>query len=470
MPVKIISLNANSLIRASRRSLLSDFVRGTGGDVFLIQETQLAAAIPLRVEGYWVFRADQRRGWGGVAMLIGKAIPVRNVCCRAEPIQSISVDCMIGGVWRRFSSLYVPHGLARPLDAFRLTLNGMAGSICGGDFNARHTAFGDDRANTYGEALHQFIGETASCFLHPPAPTCYHAQRGSFIDKFLLPTGQMSTPIEMIPSFSDHAAISIDLPIERMGPAAAPLLRMFHLADIGRINKHLSRATTALNMPTDRDIGEDECEKIAVTLGAAMRDAVDKFVPLNRMSGRSVILSPTTRALQRRAKDIQRKLFRFRGLAPEEEHRQLVRDLKMLKAMIVRNVNAESARFFTERFDQVESNRDAFRTIKRYTGHKTRARFGGALYADCDKTTILGGAPAVAEALAEQFDLNHRLTADTISTDDCAAKHMAETFRERDLRIFFSGPITADIATNRRSLDTDRLLPFQHRGLLVSLP
>lgn len=468
MPVKLVSLNVDSAVRASRRSLLTDFVRDSGGDIFFFQETKLDTDIKIRFDGFNVFRCDIRRGWGGVLLLVRNTIPVRNVCCHREPFHVVTVECRLGDTWQRFASLYAPHGMSNAQTHFITLLTKFPNTIFGGDFNARHTSFGDEATNQYGLALRLAADTLPIHIKHPPTPTCYRSPTGSFIDKFIFPRGFAAPPITLVPSFSDHSGISTHLPGDAIPVWIPNPQRMFHMANIDRLNRFLCRTIDAIDLPLDSGLTNTECERVAATFGNALNESVTKFVPINPLAGHRIILSPPTRALQRRSKKLQRKLFRFHDILPVDDHRRILREVSLLKSMINNSVNSETAKFFTNQFSRVRSSRDAFATIRRYSGHKSRPRFTGSLFVNDDKCESVAGAPSVAESLAERFDFNHRLTHDSQSPFERRAVDLAQTIRSSNLRIYFSDRIPASIPMDARLEEINNTLPYAQQNLLTS--
>lgn len=468
MPVKVISINANSLVHANRRRLFLDFVSVTDGDIYCVQETCLDTNIRLHVDGFNLFRCDVRRGWGGVSLLVRSNIPVRGVTCSRAPIHFVSVECFVGGAWVRFASCYVPHRIVDIGDAFRSFLRVHCGSVIGGDFNSRHPDYGDSQSNVYGEALRVVTPLYHVRLLSPNLPSCFHARDGSFIDKFCVPTSLTTTDAVILPalSFSDHEAVSISIPVSLPSASSLPTPhRMFGLVNQGKIDRILHSFASTAELPSFSNLDVAECERMACAIDATLSDVVTRAVPARRAVPHRVILSATTRALQRRAKRIRRDYYSMRGLSPMGDI--LAARLGLLKGMIISNVRAETARFFTRKFDSVTDHRDAYRTIRRWTGHKSRPPFSGSVFVDPDKTSYVAGADAVANALAEQFDANHRLTFERPSPLDNIASQHAEMIRDLDLRIHFNNSIPASIENGNELDRVNGLLPYGQRDLLT---
>lgn len=197
-----------------------------------------------------------------------------------------------------------------------------------------------------------------------------------------------------------------------------------------------------------------------------MQRAVEKHVPINPLSKHKIILSPGTRALQKHAKKISKKLHR--GGLPVSTHGELRRDLALDKKMIRDHVESDSAKFFTGQWNKVSTQNEAFATIKRFSGHKARPRFAGSLFTDNTKSNVVAGIEVNVEAFADLFEINHQLTHDWASVDDGTADATAGILAKSHQRIHFGDRIPANIPDND-TLDTinDRL-PARQRGLLTS--
>lgn len=469
MPYKLVTLNVDSIVRDSRKTLLYDFLVESGGDIFFLQETKIDDTVRLFLPAFNVFRCDIRRGWGGSAILVRADIPVRNAFCIRAPIHVVFVECFLGAEWVRIASCYVPHGIADPRSAFESLFRDHPSTIFAGNFNSRHRSFGDVSPNCYGMALADVADRLRVQIVNPPLPTCFHSPEGSYIDKFLFSDIHLSFfSLSVSPSFSDHCAFSLSLPGTPPLPPAIEPRRIYHLLDGRRLNRLVSRDLRDLEIPNSSPIAEEDCESLACEIGAALSRAVDRTVSLNPLSRHKIVLSAATRALQRHAKSLQRRLYRSRGLLSEADRRRITCELSLTKNMIIGHVNAETSRFFSNTFDSVTTRRDAFSVVRRFTGHKSRPVMNGSVFTDETKSTMISGSANIADALARRFEGNHRLTFDTVSPMDSVAKSMADALRSNPLRISFSRLITSDILTRAHLHDIDALLPPTQRGILTS--
>lgn len=471
MPYKIISLNVDSIVRPNRKTLLYEFIEQTGGDIYLLQETKTDNTIKLFLPGFNVFRCDIRLGWGGVALLIRDSIPVRSVFCYRTDIQAVFATCRINDKWIRFASCYVPHRLTTPHDIFKSFFARFPNTIFGGDYNSRHVMFGDASSNTYGNALLMVGNELDFKIINPPSPTCFHSTYGSYIDKFIIHSmpDLQHTAATILPSFSDHAGISITLP----GAAAPPSIgrgsiRSFHLANFGLINRFINNKILALGMPTTTDLADGDCEYLANCIQNIMGKSIKRYVPVNSLSHHRIILSPITRALQAHCKGLQRTLHKYNGFTPLFLRSRTIREIALTKNMILNRVQLETAKFFTNNYNAVSTSRELYATIKRFTGHKSRPRINGSLFVNSEKTDIIAGAESIANALADKFEANHKLTADVVSTDEQNVERDVNIIEQFNEPIKFNINAPANIVTNEQLDDINRQLPLHKRGILTS--
>lgn len=470
MSYKIISLNVDSVVRANRKTLLKEFIDETTGDIILLQETKLDNTLKLQIHNYNVFRCDIKRGWGGVALIVKNHIPVRNVFCIRTPFHAIFIECKIKDTWQRFCSCYIPHKITDISLNFNNFFAKYPDTIFGGDFNSRHHSFGDVSSNLYGIGLVDSATTLRFKILNPPGPTCFASVNGSFIDKFIFTNSStVSSEISLLPSFSDHSGILIEIPGAPPNQCSSTQQnKMFHRANIVGINKSLQHKLSSLDIPTFSNLTDDNCEHIATSFDHFMKNTIDKYVPSNKLHRHKIILSPATRALQQKSKSLQRKLHRDQGLTPLFEKQRILCELRLIKTMILNSVNSETSKFFTNKYNAVQSNRDAYRVIKNFSGHKRKALINGSLATDSTKTQFISGNDNIANLLADRFESNHRLTHTQQSVDDTSATAAADNLRLSNAQIVFSHDIPANIVTNDQLDIINSILPPEKRDLLTS--
>lgn len=140
-------------------------------------------------------------------MLIENGMHIKNCLFGRGGLNYVGCDIRIDKGWTQIVSIYCTLNEQNILGELNKFLLKFPNAIIGGDFNARHTEFGDISMNSYGRILYD-LSRTHDMFIkNPSTPTCYASTNGSFIDKFIL-TGPNRLPgcsdIENLPSFSDH--------------------------------------------------------------------------------------------------------------------------------------------------------------------------------------------------------------------------------------------------------------------------
>lgn len=299
--LKIISLNVNSIVYSGRRALLFDLIKNTNADIYLLQETKLDETIHIKFAGYNIVRNDKVKGEGGVAIVIKNNIPITGPKIYNKDIQAISIQIKTAIGWIGIVSCYFPPAInTLPNQLFNF-FNTFKDSFIGGDLNARHTSFGDANDNQYGISLVDSIVNTDMKIINPPHPTCFRSTQGSFIDKFMAHNDLITSNVEIIPSFSDHNGISINLMIPNTNTTAQTMYQ-FQSADMEKINKMLENHINAINIKTDSNLSINECEQMAAGFGEKLKTAVIKHVPKVKSGGNYMILSNQARAIQNEIK------------------------------------------------------------------------------------------------------------------------------------------------------------------------
>lgn len=107
MPLKVISLNVDSIVTVGRRNLLADFMDQNPADIYLFQETKLDSRIKLFFPHYNIFRSDVRRGYAGTAIFIRHGIPIRNLSVGTDVVNFTSIEIRVNSQWHRIFSVYV---------------------------------------------------------------------------------------------------------------------------------------------------------------------------------------------------------------------------------------------------------------------------------------------------------------------------------------------------------------------------
>lgn len=201
--------------------------------------------------------------------------------------------------------------------------------------------------------------------------------------------------VRTIDSFSDHAAIQCILPLST--PETPVLTRktlLHNRAPVDSINSNICLNLKRQIIPIRSNLLNGDLEQLTVNFGTIL------------------LLNKQALAIQRGLKKRQRKLFRLgRGfLLPSRAANNLKNEMKLLKKMLIDAINTETNKFLADAYGSIESNEDAFRIIKRFTGHKKRSPPPIVLFKDDCKTNMLTGTESIANSLANLCLANNELT------------------------------------------------------------
>lgn len=470
MVIRVASLNVDSIVSFNRRRELNNILVNFNIDILMVQETKLDEKITFKIDGYNTLRNDNIRGKGGTAILVRDSFHIKNHTVFNNIFHANSIDIFINNQWINFSSAYFPPGRRVDINLFDSFFQVHSLSFMGGDFNGRNRSFGDVSDNVYGTHLIETINKLRGYILNPPSPTCFHDVHGSYIDKFINLTRIIpNANIRLLPSFSDHAAIMIEIPITTNIERPISMIYDFKNANMEKFNKYIELNTKRLVIPLRENIDSARADQLVENYNEIISTAIDKFVPISKTHTSSrVILSPATRKLQAVCKNLQRKLYRNDGLQFSIK-RKLIGNIRNLKIMIRNSCNTDTAKFFTDLYSGVESTHDAFKTIKNFTGHRKRVPMGGAIYADVGKNTTICGTDNIAYALGNQFAANNKLSSEMHSEFQTTVDNDVRLLNSINTNLRFNNEIGPLIHDKDCLTLINNKLPSHQQNLLTSV-
>lgn len=180
-PLSILLWNANGITQ--NKNELQCLLQEKNINIALITETHLTPNKHFNIPGYIIYRTDHPDGTAhaGSAILISSTIlhyPLPSY--QKTYIQTSSIQIILDHIPISLSSAYCPPGqnITSPLlQTFLQTLKNSF--IIGGDFNAKHTAFGCRSNNPRGQLFLNTISNNNLSFISPDAPTYWpsHSNR-----------------------------------------------------------------------------------------------------------------------------------------------------------------------------------------------------------------------------------------------------------------------------------------------------
>lgn len=424
MEFRMCSINVNSLIEYKRKFMLSEFMRTNQAHVYLVQETKFGIGFRYAHGSFNTFTANNRIGCGGVMVLVHNGIRTRNVRTIVGEIDALLLDVETGNGWVTVGSVYAHPAVADFAELVKFFPNNSP-MVLGGDWNARHSLYGDSSNNRLGVALAQ-LAIDANLIVHTPDdPTCFRIREGSFLDKFVnnIKCDFSMSRVSSLPSFSDHCGIIMTL---HLGAFALNVRNGFTLKQYGRanivgLNRFIEQRLRDLMMPTDSNLEDGDLEFIAGEISNTFGESITKFVPEKFVRTNGILLSDTAQALLHRSHSLQRKLWRGRRAGLSLPELTAVRtELTLVRQMSHNAISNELCRHYNRILAETAKMGDMHRTIVTNTGHRRRAKCPATLYTDENKNSNVSGGEAIADEFAKRFGVNHQLT--TIGDASCGRR------------------------------------------------
>lgn len=472
MDLKLISLNVNSIVEHRRKFLLGDFITENPAHIYLIQETKFGPFHSYSHPSFSSVSSPNRAGCGGSLMLIHCGLKIRNLCRLSGMIDAVFVDVFLGNTWISIGSVYV-HPRCADLEPLADLLAARGHFFFGGDLNARDPVFGDVSANHLGSLLLRVADDCGYNLLSPSLPTCFHSPTGSFIDKFVTDGAPLFTfsPVDTIPSFSDHSAISMSLhcPVTDLTIGNGFTLKQFGLTNVSRLNRFLERELDALHLPTDGNLPIGDLEQLASRVSDVLSRAVDRFVPTTTVRANGVLLSFSTLAILRGYHSAQRRLYRNIRRGTWLPSLNAIRtEVRLLRQMTLNAIGHDLGRHYRAAMANTTSTRRAHRTIRTRTSYRRRAKCPAVLYSDERKTDSVSGDVAVAGQFLGRFAANHGLTTGAVSDMDDPVARCCASLSADTLTIPFSSFVSPAIS-DRTALElVEDSLPVVLHGTLTT--
>lgn len=305
------------------------------------------------------------------------------------------------------------------------------------------------------------INRLGGYILNPPCPTCYRNPDGTFIDKFINFGHLCPSDVTVEPSFSDHAAILIKIPVVKTFTYNTFKRFDYDNTNYDEFKAFIDRGVKRIVVPIRKNISTVQIDEIISEFDMIISQALRRFTPYAKSDLKNrVILSEATKKLQSSCKRLQRLLFRNRH-APLYDRLITVNKIKHLKIMIRNACNSDTGRYFTNIFNQIESNIDAFKVIKNLTGHKKRM-------VNENKDVTITGTENIASALGQQFVESNNLGSNMGSSMEGTVADDIGLLGGLNVDIGFNHEVTPLIENDADLGLINRTLPFHSMNLLTS--
>lgn len=360
--LRVVSLNANSIVGATKKAEFHNFLEAHSPDIVAICETKLHDGIlnsEVFPSDYTVFRKDRAKKataltcGGGVAILVRNSLSVRRIklptSVTAE-IVAVNVKCP----WRAkpffLFCCYRPDEHDRnvirdlPIALSQVRHVDQSDIIVLGDFNARDIVWASNNDDVLPHAPSAISSRLLDVFesfnleQHVHEATRISISTSSCLD-LVLSNGPLIGDLNVVPGTSDHEAISFQLRIQRPHlQAPGKAFHVYRKADWDKIRSKLNEFSESCffsSNPLERSVDENwNMLKTKIYL------LVSEHVPSNSSSKSKSLpwLNPGVKRMINRQNRAKKKAMKTKAPADWEKYRTARKQSK-------RATNASQKRF-----------------------------------------------------------------------------------------------------------------------------
>lgn len=179
---------------------------------------------------------------------------------------------------------------------------------------------------------------------------------------------------------------------------------MFDQADFYAINHEIASKLDELLIPTTSNIQRFDIESIVSSLHNIFQSVIDKYVPTTstpfniRISNRSKALLNEKRRLCRL---LNRRLNNQR--AQPTELAAIHSLINQISVMIRKSLCDDFSKFYKRKLQQINSNSDAFNTIRQFSKYKRKSNSVDLIFLDKQKQILVSSPDEIVEEFANQF-------------------------------------------------------------------
>lgn len=375
--LKILLINANSLIALSRRHFLDSLLNDKKPDIVLVSETKLKPRFKLSFRNYKVVRSDRIDSPGGGCAIIIKE-NIKFEISKIENINileycSIIITNSINHKKLRICSIYNKKG-EQDISADLSTIFSASQNtdiIVGGDFNARNTAWGDTAVNKSGKVVKEWLDKYDARFNVSHIPTLHPTRENSFLDFFIINnslnieySNNHPLYLKTFPYDSDHMGVELIITNQKM-TQTTPVLRFDYTnTDVMKFRRHIDTLMQQNHLDTNRNLTNDEIVNATYRYNTIMKKAIDVAVPVITVKERGLIkLNDITIKLIAMKKQLRKALYRNGDTT-------LKPFIKHLDVLIKEQIKITHDEYWQKRFSSIKVDRDTFKNVKNLAGIK----------------------------------------------------------------------------------------------------
>lgn len=395
--LNLLTFNVGSLVGVSRRVDLLNSLRINRVDIAFIQETHLRSRHRVSFDEY---NCIQDKSSQGVAIVLRKSYKYsRLFLSELEfPNVLISIEFLMDGVVKKFlfGSVYIPvncqarilnNGLQRLGDFAQ----GFDGTFIGGDFNSRHSSWGDSAHNANGNIFFNFLQTNPLYFVRICDSMPTFPNGTSFLDHFLISPNcidsfNQSFEISSLSSFSDHFPLKLRIQIRDFEIILRPPLNFISFKNTNWDNFKNDVTLSIIDQFPDsnRNLSNSEIDRYAEEFSSIINTITNNHSEKVEIKNKKYLVSDGVQRLYKIKyqwqKDL-RRIFRRTLNRHNSDYLLLSKQIQLLNIMIKRQVELEQSELFNTKLRNIKPGPSAHRQIYKIIGYK-KNRFISELSVD----------------------------------------------------------------------------------------
>lgn len=421
--LKVIELNARSIVSLNRRHELNSFLKQNNPDVLLLCETNLKANHRAYFKNYkfhhdYGIPSTLKRGTGILlkekishTVIDARCWGLTSIECTAIQIQTESRPLSLVVVYRNPSD-NSNVSFIEDLNKICRALHPTGPFVIGGDLNAHHNLWHDKRNCRHGTLLADWLQQSIITFNIKlecaNEPTCYSRTSQSHIDLFLVSetlnvdySPALGDSLEIADFPSDHRAVV--LPILVSSRPIRGKLRTFinyAKADWKALRRQVDQSVEFL-VPKNRIMNQNEIDEAVSNITSLVNDAVAVNIPSAECRQNSLIKLPQDVIDLIEHKNRLRR--RWQRTRYNQGAHQLKSEINNLTKIIYDRIRIAHASHWTETLKNIKMNNNVFRNINKITARVTHKPIPTLKTANGSAET----SQEKAESLANHFELVH---------------------------------------------------------------
>lgn len=408
----------NSLISKHKRHFFNLFLIKHKPDIVLVAEHKLSSKHNISFKGYNFIRQDRTAGiGGGTAICIKEKYNFKRFMVNTNSIENTILKLsLLNG-----SDIYFVACYCKPstiLDC--IDLNNIISSlnsdniVFGGDFNAKHSDWGNSLINSNGRRLYDWLGNNPQFKVIPTKFPSRIVSCPSFIDFFIT---SPSIDIDFHPDFnnklrtldveSDHFAVELPIILNNISLRQPIEILNYNKININTFNLALKDSLTGHNLPLNRNCSISEIDDNILVLNNAFNSAIENSVPKIKIRNKGQInLSQQILDFIKEKRNLRRTFHRCFDIDRKNLLKAIIRNLdKIIKELIINH----ETEYWNNYFRNLKMNNMTYKKIKGLCGLNKKCVLNDLISPNGD---LISDSVGKVNLLAEHFCNVHKQNLD----------------------------------------------------------